>query len=168
MSIDKWIDEDPLTAEERKRREEMYKNLSLEDKKGLKKQKIRDIVSKDEKVESIPPFLEEVLEFKNWLNNRTYLKGDLEKIETWIKNLYTKLVIDSEKSVKQRKELQIRYKEIPPSFLEEKMRIAINKKLRGTQRTNSDNYYLRKLKSIVKEKLKDAEYYEIISKILES
>jgi len=44
----------------------------------------------------------------------------------------------------------------------------LNKKLKGIKRTNSDNYYLRKLKIIIKEKLKDAEYYNIIRDILES
>jgi hypothetical protein len=60
------------------------------------------------------------------------------------------------------------YKSIPVKFLDEKTRIALNKKLRGMKRTNSDNYYLRKLKIIVKEKLKDAEYYNILRDILES
>jgi hypothetical protein len=36
------------------------------------------------------------------------------------------------------------------------------------KKTNSDNYYLRKLKSIVREKLKEAEYYQILRDILES
>ncbi|GAH14295.1 unnamed protein product, partial [marine sediment metagenome] len=44
---------------------------------------------------------------------------------------------------------------------------AKNKKLKGMNKTNSDNYYLRKLKSIVREKLKEAEYYAILRDILE-
>jgi hypothetical protein len=60
------------------------------------------------------------------------------------------------------------YKTIPVKFLDEKTRIALNKKLKGITRTNSDNYYLRKLKNIIKEKLKDAEYYNILRDILES
>ena len=170
MSIDKWINEDPETAEEKKQRDELYKSLSAEEKKGLKKQKIRDIVIKDEKDENLPAILDDVLEFTSWINNRTYLKGDLEKIEMWIQNLYRKLrnsSINSDKT-EEKKLLKDKYKDIPPTFLEEKMRIAINKKLRETQRTSSDNYYLRKLKSIVKEKLKEAEYYEILGKIIES
>lgn len=170
MSIDKWIHEDPQTAEEKKLRENIYQSLSKEEKKGLKKQKIRDIVSKEEKEEKLPAFLDDVLEFSTWLSKRSYLKGDLEKIEMWIKNLYRKLEDASSKIdfEEERKILASNFKEIPPNFLDEKTRIAINKKLRGAQRTSSDNYYLRKLKSTVKEKLKDAEYYEILSKILES
>ena len=34
-------------------------------------------------------FLDKIIEFKEWLNQRTYLKGDIDKIETWIKNLYS-------------------------------------------------------------------------------
>jgi hypothetical protein len=169
MSIDKWIHKDPETAEEEKLRNKIYKNLSKEEKKGLKRQKIRDIIPKDEKGEKLPAFLEDILEFTNWLNNRTYLKGDIEKIEIWIENLYRKLKgTNNNNTTEERKLLNERYKEIPPNFIEEKMRIAINKKLRGTQRTSSDTYYLRKMKSLVKEKLKEAEYYEILRQILES
>ena len=64
-------------------------------------------------------------------------------------------------------ELCNQFKKIPHNFLDEKTRVAINKKMRGTKRTNSDNYYLRKLKTMVQEKLKEASYYEILKKILE-
>ena len=60
------------------------------------------------------------------------------------------------------------FRTIPPTFLDEKTRIAINKKLNGTKRTSSDNYYLRKLKSLVREKLDEASYYELLKTILDS
>jgi hypothetical protein len=40
--------------------------------------------------------------------------------------------------------------------------------LRGVKRSNSDNYYLRKLKKHIGEKLNEAKYYEILKEILES
>ena len=42
----------------------------------------------------------------------------------------------------------------------------MNKLIHGANRTNSDNYYLRKLKNILKEKLKEAEYYDILDKLI--
>jgi len=60
------------------------------------------------------------------------------------------------------------FRTIPPTFLDEKTRIAINKKLNGTKRTSSDNYYLRKLQSLIREKLNEAEYYELLKSILDS
>ena len=113
------------------------------------------------------------MEFKDWLENRTYIKGDIERIQTWVENLYS--MVDANinfhnKTISNNgKETLINsYKTIPLKFLDEKTRIALNKKLKGMKRTNSDNYYLRKLKIIIKEKLKDAEYYNIIRDILES
>ncbi|MFW9822370.1 MAG: hypothetical protein ACFFE4_05520 [Candidatus Thorarchaeota archaeon] len=98
--------------------------------------------------------------------------GDIEKIETWINNLHSEIMFEKEEEQKQRdsyerKRLIKEYKNIPVKFLEEKIRIALNKKIHGTQRTNSDNYYLRKLKNIIQEKLNEAKYYEILKKILE-
>jgi hypothetical protein len=117
-------------------------------------------------------FLTKVIEFKEWLDGRTYLKGDIDKVVIKLQNL-TKTItrlnkIDNNVSDKEKMYmLNNLYKEIPPSFLDEKTRVALNKKLRGTKRTNSDNYYLRKLKSTIKEKLNEAKYYEILREILE-
>jgi hypothetical protein len=113
-----------------------------------------------------------ILDFKDWLDKRTYLKGDIEKIETWINNLHSEIKFKKEEEQKQmnnydRKSLIEEYKSIPVKFLEEKIRIALNKKIHGTQRTNSDNYYLRKLKNTIQEKLNEVKYYEILQKILE-
>ena len=174
--MDKWLD-DKDTAEEKKLREDRYAKLSKEERKDLKVQKIRKIVQKNEnasnKNDKRTEFLNSVIEFKDWLDNRSYLKGDLERIETWVANLY--LILTA--SLKQQKEASgefgkkhmiNNYKSIPVNFLDEKTRIALNKKLKNTTRTNSDNYYLRKLKNLVKEKLKEAEYYEILREILDS
>jgi hypothetical protein len=174
--MDKWLDDDE-TKENKKRRNEIYNSLSNEEKNDLSKQKIRELVKKDEITssfdESRKDFLTKVLEFKNWLDNRSYIKGDIERVQAWIENLYS--MVDISINFQKRAEfnngkenLVNSYKTIPVKFLDEKTRIALNKKLKGITRTNSDNYYLRKLKNIIKEKLKDAEYYNILRDILES
>lgn len=176
MSMDKWLDDDE-TKENKKRRNEIYNSLSNEEKNDLSKKKIRELVKKDEITssfdESRKDFLTKVLEFKNWLDNRSYIKGDIERVQAWIENLYS--MVDISINFQKRAEfnngkenLVNSYKTIPVKFLDEKTRIALNKKLKGITRTNSDNYYLRKLKNIIKEKLKDAEYYNILRDILES
>ncbi|MFX0177587.1 MAG: hypothetical protein ACFE85_15350 [Candidatus Hodarchaeota archaeon] len=172
MSIDKWLSNKD-SEEERRKKEEIYKNLSIEEKHELKKKKINELV-KEKPVDQVKDeksydFLKEVLIFKDWLNNRTYIKGDIEKIETWIKNIYRKInkVKIKENDRNANKGLIDKYKEIPVEFLDEKTRIALNKKLRGTTRTSSDNYYLKKLKATIKEKLKEAKYYAILRDILE-
>ena len=176
MSMDKWLDDDE-TKENKKRRNEIYNSLSNEEKNDLSKKKIRELVKKDEITssfdESRKDFLTKVLEFKNWLDNRSYIKGDIERVQAWIENLYSMVDISINFQKRARftngKENLINsYKSIPVKFLDEKTRIALNKKLKGITRTNSDNYYLRKLKNIIKEKLKDAEYYNILRDILES
>ena len=176
MSIDKWLDDDD-TVEQKKKRVEIYKSLSKEEKEDLKQQKIRDLTQKSKQKDILSVekknLLEKAIEFKDWLDNRTYIKGDIERIETWIENLYLILRENIEKqngqfSEKEKKKLNQNYNSIPVNFIDETMRIAINKKLKDTERTSSDNYYLRKLKSIVREKLKEAEYYEILRAILES
>ncbi len=174
MSIDKWLNEKD-SKEEQIRREKAFKNLSKQEVQDLKKKKIRDIVQKDDQknseISERNRFLDDIIEFKNWLNQRTYLKGDITNIETWIKNLYSIVKNESELNVKsanynQKKDIIEKYKEIPPKFLDEKTRVALNKLIHTTPRTNSDNYYLRKLKNILKEKLKEAEYYEILDKLV--
>ncbi|MBY8979068.1 MAG: hypothetical protein KGD72_01640 [Candidatus Lokiarchaeota archaeon] len=174
--MDKWLD-DEETKEKKKKRNEIYSSLSNEEKNDLSKQKIRELVKKDEITsifdESRKSFLTKVLEFKDWLDNRAYIKGDIERIQTWVENLYSMVDISINFQTKTRfnngeETLINRYKSIPVKFLDEKTRIALNKKLKGIKKTNSDNYYLRKLNNIVKEKLKDAEYYAILRDILES
>ena len=173
MSIDKWLF-DETSEEERKKREELYKNLPKEDKLQLKKKGIQELIQKKiikkSSKHGSEAFLKEVLKFKEWLNQRTYLRGDLEKLEIWINNLY-KFKFENSKTLKKAQDMDIdiikkEYNKIPPSFLDENTRLAMNKKLRNVGRTSSDDYYLRKLKGIIKEKLKEAEYYEILKKIL--
>lgn len=174
MSIDKWLNEKD-SKEQKIKREKAFKQLSKEEVQELKKKKIRDIVKKETEKPSeyyeIDKFLKEILEFKDWLNQRTYLKGDIDKIEMWIRNLnsiLTRLSENREKSTlhSEKRDLINKYKEIPPKFLDEKVRIAMNKLIHGVNRTNSDNYYLRKLKSSLKEKLKEAEYYDTLDKLI--
>jgi len=171
MSIDKWLNE-KYSKEERIKREKAFKKLTRDEVQRLKKKKIRDMVKKEASENSeIDKLLNQIIEFKNWLNQRTYLKGDLEKIEIWIKNLNSIVSLSSERIEKlssnnEKKKIIEKYKEIPPKFLDEKVRIAINKLIHGTKRTNSDNYYIRKLKSLLKEKLKEAEYYDILDKLI--
>ena len=176
MSMDKWLD-DNETKENKKKRNEIYSSLSNEEKNDLKEQKIRDLVRKEKTTssfdESRRDFLNSVLEFKVWLENRAYIKGDIERIQTWVENLYfmidANINLHNKTRIKNGEEPLINsYKSIPVNFLDEKTRIALSKKLRGIKKTNSDNYYLRKLNTIVKEKLKDAEYYAILRDILES
>ncbi len=174
MSIDKWLDEKG-SKEERIKREKAFKQLTKEEVQELKKKKVRDMVKKEVEKTSEnterEKFLQQVIEFKDWLNKRTYLKGDFEKIEMWIKNLNSIVTLSSERREKsalynEKKKLIEKYKEIPPKFLDEKIRVAINKLIHGAKRTNSDNYYIRKLKSTLKEKLKEAEYYNILDKLI--
>ena len=174
MSIDKWLTKKG-SKEEELRREKAFKRLSEDEVKDLKKQKIRNIIQKKPQITSEDPvterFLNSIVEFKEWLNQRTYLKGDIEKIETWINILYSRIKYETEekqKSIKNydKKKLVEDYKKIPPKLLDEKTRIALNKLIYGTKRTNSDNYYIRKLKNIIKDKLNEATYYEILGKVL--
>jgi len=173
MSIDKWLDE-KSSKEERIKKEMAFKRLTKNEVKELKKKKIRDIIKKEEQktsdISEQDKFMQKIFEFKDWLNQRAFLKGDFEKIETWIKNLNSFLTLSSEQKEKsdfynEKKKIIEKYKEIPPKFLDEKTRIAINKLIYGANRTNSDNYYIRKLKGSLKEKQKEAEYYEIIDKL---
>ena len=174
MSIEKWLSKKGSKEEELKR-EQAFKRLTEGEVKELKKKKIRDMTKKEDQKPLVKSdaekFLHNIVEFKDWLNQRTYLKGDVEKIETWINNLYSE--IKSETQDKQelsnknnKKQLVEEYKKIPPKFLDENTRIAINKKIYGTKRTNSDNYYLRKLKSSIQDKLTNARYYETLESIL--
>jgi len=86
--------------------------------------------------------------------------------------LSKKLNREREKNIKEsikdnRGQLIQQFRKIPFNFLDEKTRIAVNKKLHGQKRTNSDNYFLRKLKAEIKEKLHEASYFEILKAIIE-
>jgi len=175
MSIDKWLSKKGSKEEEIKR-EEAFKRLTKREVSELKKKKIRNMVQKDPQKSSeesdSEKFLNNIIEFKDWLDQRTYLKGDIDKIETWIKNLYSRIKYETDQKQNQignydKKKLIENYKKIPPKFLDEKIRVALNKKIYGTRRTNSDNYYLRKLKNSIRDNLNEAQYYEILEKILE-
>ena len=176
MSIEKWLSEE-IDKEKREKIEEIYKSLPEEKVQDLKKRKIQELSKSKSKIQSEKTgsqnILNDILDFKEWLNQRTYLKGDLNKIEVWIKNLNNKLnfIAETNKNealINNKSQLIEEFRKIPPKFLDEKTRIALNKKLHGIQKTNSDNYYLRKLKSLIGEKLKETSYYEILKIILES
>ncbi|MFX1311551.1 MAG: hypothetical protein ACFFHD_02920 [Promethearchaeota archaeon] len=176
MSIDKWLNKEEWKKKKIKR-DKQFERLSEEEIKALKKKKIKNLVQKESQKsndkEEKNEFLFQVIEFKNWLNQRTYLKGDLDRIVTWINNLYSIIKYDGNDESKsiskdEKKRLIENYKKIPPKLLDEKTRIAINKKIYGTKRTNSDNYYLRKMRHRIQERLQEAKYYEILDNILNS
>ena len=176
MSIDKWL-EDPSAKERKRKLNEKFEKLPDEKVQELKKKKIQNIIRETEvegpQSKEENGFLSLIIEFKEWLNQRHYLKGDLDKIEAWINNLYLKLgseaiEISNEEKKSIKSQLKEEFKEIPVNFLDEKIRIALNKKLNGTKKTSSDAYYLRKLKTIIQEKLKEAKYYETLRKIIEN
>ena len=64
-------------------------------------------------------------------------------------------------------DLDEEFRKIPVDFLDEQTRLAVIKKLRNTKRTNSDNYFLRKLKLVVEIKIIEAKYYKILKRILD-
>jgi len=175
MSIDKWL-EDPSAKERKRKLNEKFEKLPKEKVQELKKKKIQTIVQNAEdqgnQHKEDNEFLSQIIEFKEWLNQRHYLKGDLDKIEAWINNLYFKLSAEAKEISNEEKksiisQLKEEFKEIPVNLLDEKTRIALNKKLNGTKKTSSDAYYLRKLKGLIQEKLKEAKYYETLRKIVE-
>ncbi len=175
MSIEKWLTK-KKTKDEKNKREDTFKRLTSDEVQAFKKKKIRKMIQKENpqavEVSETDKFLREIIEFKNWLNQRTYLKGDIEKIETWIANLFAKIQIETEhkaqKNGKVTKEiLTEEYKKVPLNLLDEKTRIALNKRIHGTKRTNSDNYYIKKLRNNIQEKLDQAKYFKILEKILD-
>ena len=58
-------------------------------------------------------------------------------------------------------ETKSRLNRVALEFLDEKLRIIINKKIHGYEITRSDNYYLSKFIKTIQEKLKELKYYEI-------
>ncbi|MFX1339700.1 MAG: hypothetical protein ACFFDK_13900, partial [Promethearchaeota archaeon] len=95
MSIEKWLSKD--SKEKREKIEKLYKELPNEKVLELKKKKIQDLKKKnrEEEVDIIESdsVIGKIIEFKNWLNQRTYLKGDLDKIAVRIQNLNRKLTL---------------------------------------------------------------------------
>ena len=173
MSIDKWISK--KESKENRKREEAFNKLSTEEVQDLKKKKVRDLVKKkvSNKIKNsdMDDFLLDIIEFNSWLNQRTYLKGDLDKIEMWIRNLNSKIISKATQESNQsdyngKRKIIDEYKRIPLQLLDEKIRVAINKKIHGGKKTSSDTYYLRKLKTKVQTKLTEAKYYEILNEIL--
>ena len=174
--MDKWLGESKSSSKKTEKEEKEYSKEEIE---AAKLKKLKNLMGKkQEKKKPNKPietehndFLSSLNEFKEWLNKRNYLKGDLDKVEVWIKILHRKIYNESNELSAESKDhlerLKKRFKKIPPTLLEEKMRIAINKKLQGTKRTSSDTYYLRKLKGIVQEKLVEANYYQILKEILD-
>ncbi|MFO8018329.1 MAG: hypothetical protein R6U96_06805 [Promethearchaeia archaeon] len=183
MGIDKWIKEEKEKSKNAKKDKIERQDKDEEVLKKAKLKKIREIIhhqspapqkggKKTGQTEYDDEFLNYVAGFKEWLNQRTYLKGDIDKLQIWIKNLYNKMQEPSERMIedglKERKaQLKEDFKLIPPDFVEEKIRIAVTKKLHGRKRNSSDNYYLRKLKKIIREKLKEAKYYKMLKEIIE-
>ncbi|MBY9003218.1 MAG: hypothetical protein KGD73_04550 [Candidatus Lokiarchaeota archaeon] len=174
MALNKWLS-DPEIEEMRKKKEEMYNSLPEEQIQELKKESIRKIKRIHPGKEEVPTedfsdsILKDVIEFKNWVDSRTYLKGDTEKIETWIKVLYKKMISINKVLNKDNydQDLDEEFRKIPVDFLDEQTRLAVIKKLRNTKRTNSDNYFLRKLKLVVEIKIIEAKYYKILKRILD-
>jgi len=164
-------------------KKELVRDILEEDVEKAKLRRIDELIGKEtteksKNIKMLEPqepkgdFLSYIFQFKEWLDQRTYIRGDLDKIATWIRNLYKQLNIEEsnliESECKEEKiKLKEQFKRIPLNFIEEKMRTALLKKFRGAKNTTSDAYYLKKLKGIVQEKLKEATYYEILQRILE-
>ena len=83
MSIKKWLTDDTI-GEDRKKREEEYNKLSKEEKTELKRKKLQQIIQKNKEEKPIitksEHFLNDVMKFKEWLDDRNYIKGDMIKI----------------------------------------------------------------------------------------
>jgi hypothetical protein len=180
MTIDKWLSEKKQKIPEEEQTIDYSTDLAAQQIHELKKKILGNIVNKNEKELSNKSnasvkkdyFLEKVLEFQTWLNARTYLKGDTSKIKIWISNLY-RIIGEQQKEIKEqqstenKEQLLERFRRIPPRFLDDKTRIAVNKKLRGMELTSSDTYYLRKLRKQIEKKLKDLKNYQILRDLLE-
>lgn len=170
MSLNKWLDEDNSKNNKAKSKTKIISPF-----KEQKLKKIKESIKKSQKQESelkdpINAFISYVLEFKEFLNSRTYLRGDLENLITWITNLnykYKELINSNENLDTNDKESNIELlKEIPPTFFDEKLTLTLKKYAYIDKLNNSDRYYLRKLKSLVKDQLKRARIYQIVDKIL--
>ena len=172
MSIYKWLD-DEETKQKKKEKDEYFNSLPKEKVQDLKKKSIKKVIQSNN-IETITDntsneLIQDIIEFKNWLDTRTYLKGDMDRIETWIRILNRRIEFMNRDLNKEneRSELIEKFRKLPIDFLEEKERIAINKKLKGIKMTSSDSYYLRKLKLKVESKLAYAKYFLTIKRILD-
>ncbi len=170
MALNKWLDEDNSKNNKGK-----SKIIIISPFKEQKLKKIKESIRKSQKQETeskdpIDVFISYVSEFKKFLNSRTYLRGDLDKLITWIINLnykYKELINSNENFNTNNKESNIELlKEIPPTLLDEKLILTLKKYAYKDKMNNSDRYYLRKLKSLVKDQLKTARIYQIMDKIL--
>jgi len=167
--MDKWLLDENLEIK-KKLRDQKFQSLTIEEKEKLKKKKIREFLKKEnlDQIEKSGIFFNQILEFKDWLNNRNYLKGDIQKIEVWIKNLNEIMNLEhDEESNLDKSELKDLYKTIPPDILNDKYRMIMYKKLNMKRLDNSDRYYLKKLKIFIQKKLTEARYYDILNRILE-
>lgn len=170
MSLNKWL-ENGVSTQKQGKPKEPTKLLIKNQKKNIikmiiKKQPESELKKKD----SIDEFLSYILEFKDFLNSRTYLRGDLEKLINWITNLnykYEELIQNNNsKDSKNNKSAQELLKEVPPKFLDEKLTITLKRFVNKSEINNSDRYYLRKLKNIISDKLKELKIYEFLDEIL--
>ncbi len=169
MSLNKWLEEDKSDKNNKKSKKAIISPFKEQKLKKIK-ESIMKQKQKPEPKDNIDIFLSYVFEFKKFLNSRTYLRGDIEQIISWINNLNYKYkeMLNPENfldpvSKKTRIEL---LKEIPPTFLDEKLTLTLKKHVHKDNMNNSDKYYLRKLKKIVKDELKEARLYQILDKIL--
>jgi len=188
MTIDKWLSEGEKKDKLEKKIEklppssepsdkippEMEEHLLKESIANLIKNKPTKIPETNKSATEDDYFLKQIIEFKEWLNNRTYLKGDKIKVMRWITSLNS-IIEDEQRNQKnlsynpsnKKRELIEKFRTVPPRLIDEKTRVAINKKLNGREKTSSDNYYLRKLKRNVREKLKELKYYKILEEIID-
>ena len=94
--MDKWLTDKPPQKKEIMKKEDQIADEDLE---KAKLEKLRELMGKKPKQVNETQnqnlgdddFLSSVSEFKQWLDQRTYLKGDIQQIETWIKILHRKL-----------------------------------------------------------------------------
>ncbi len=188
MTIDKWISKETSKNDNDKNKDNSMnyrkgsKTLTEKKKEDLVRERISNVL--DQRNTSLPKeapnisqedyFLKRIIEFYDWLNNRIYLQGDRGKIKQWITSLYK--IIEEEKRINSKMsksdgnrehELNKKFRTIPPRLIDEKTRVALQKKLRWTETTSSDDYYLRKLKTEMQEKLKELKYLKILKDIIQ-
>ncbi len=170
MALNKWLDEDNSKNNKAKSKTKIispFKEQKLKIiKESIRKSQKQEIESKD----PIDAFISYVSDFKKFLNSRTYLRGDLDNLITWINNLnykYKELFNSNENLNTNNKTSNIELLlEIPPTFLDQKLTLILKKYAYKDKMNNSDRYYLRKLKSLVKDQLKRARIYQIVNQIL--
>ncbi len=170
MSLKKWLESGYSKSKGKKIEESVKPITKAQKKKAIKKITQTKEEKKKRNKDSIDEFLSHILEFKEFLNSRTYLRGDFDRIITWIRNINYKY----EELLNQRKSSEIEVKktktelvkEIPPKFLDEKLSITLKKFVYKSDMNKSDKYYLGKLKKIVQNELKKGNIYQVLDKIL--